>query len=74
VTFFATNAETIPLQLSYKDADGNVYNSVQDVKISATNTTAQKGTGLPMTPIIAAIVIIAVFIGGWFVYLRKTKK
>lgn len=74
VTFFATNAETIPLQLSYKDADGNVYNSVQNVKISATNTTAQKGTGLPMIPIIAAIVIIAVFIGGWFVYLRKTKK
>ena len=74
VTFSATDAETIPLQLSFKDADGNIYNSVQDVKISATNATAQKSTGLPMIPIIAAIVILAVFIGGWFVYLRKTKQ
>jgi hypothetical protein len=74
VTFLATNTENIPLQLSYKDADGNVYNSVQDVKISASNTTAQKSTGPPMIPIIAVIVILAVFIGGWFVYLRKIKK
>ncbi len=74
VTFSATNTESIPLQLSYKDADGNVYNSVQDVKISATNTTTQKSTGLPMIPIIAAIVILAVFTGGWFVYLKKFKQ
>ncbi len=74
VTFTATDAETIPLQLSYKDADGNVYNSVQDVKISESNAAAQNNTGLPMIPIIAAIVILAVFIGGWMVYLKKNKK
>jgi hypothetical protein len=74
VTFTATDAETIPLQLSYKDTDGNVYNSVQDVKISASSATASKNTGLPLIPIIAAIVILAVFIGGWMVYLRKFKK
>ncbi|PKL69702.1 MAG: hypothetical protein CVV30_09160 [Methanomicrobiales archaeon HGW-Methanomicrobiales-1] len=73
VTFAATNAETIPLQLTYKDADGNVYNSVQDVKVSATSA-AQKSTGLPLIPIIAAIVILALFIGGWIVYLKKYKQ
>ncbi|MDP3565215.1 MAG: hypothetical protein Q8R70_12080 [Methanoregula sp.] len=76
VTFSAVNAETVPLQLSYKDADGNVYISQQDVKISASGagTAASKNTGLPMIPIIAAIVILAVFIGGWIVYLRRIKK
>ncbi|MDO9326751.1 MAG: hypothetical protein Q7T80_17515, partial [Methanoregula sp.] len=74
VTFSAMNTENVPLQLSFKDADGNVYNSVQDVKISASNSTAQKSTGSPTIPIIAAIVILALFIGGWFVYLKKYKK
>jgi hypothetical protein len=74
VTFSATNAESIPLQLSYKDADGNLYTSLQDVKISASSATAQKSTGLPLIPIIAAIVILAVFIGGWIFYLKKSKK
>lgn len=73
VTFAATNTETVPLQLTYKDADGNVYNSVQDVKVSATST-AQKSTGLPIIPIIAVIVILALFIGGWIVYLKKYKQ
>jgi hypothetical protein len=74
VTFSAKNAESIPLQLSYKDVDGNVYTSLQDVKISATAGAASAGTGLPMIPIIAAIVILAIFIGGWVLYLKKYKK
>ena len=74
VTFSAKNAESIPLQLSYKDADGNVYTSLQDVKISASVGAASAGTGLPLIPIIAAIVILAVFIGGWVLYLKKYKK
>ena len=75
VTFSATNADSVPLQLSYKDADGNVYTSLQDVKISASVAgAASAGTGLPLIPIIAAIVILAVFIGGWVLYLKKYKK
>ena len=75
VTFSATNAESVPLQLSYKDADGNVYTSLQDVRISASGAgAASAGTGLPLVPIIAAIVILAVFIGGWILYLKKYKK
>ena len=75
VTFSATNTESVPLQLSYKDADGNVYTSLQDVKISASGAgAAVASTGLPMIPIIAAIVILAVFIGGWIVYLKKSRK
>jgi hypothetical protein len=74
VTFSATNAESIPLQLSYKDSDGNVYTSLQDVKISVAGAASANNTGLPMIPIIAAIVILVVFIGGWVLYLKKYKK
>jgi hypothetical protein len=74
VSFSAKNAESIPLQLSYKDADGNVYTSLQDVKISGAGAASANNTGLPLIPIIAAIVILAVFISGWILYLKKSKK
>jgi len=74
VTFSAANAESIPLRLSYKDADGNVYTSLQDVKISSAGASSTANTGPPVIPIIAAIVILAVFIGGWIIYLKKFKK
>ncbi len=76
VTFSATGADTIPLQLSFKDADGNVYNSLQEVKISSSLQTgaSSNNNGLPVVPIVAVLVILAIFIGGWIVYLKKIKK
>jgi len=74
VTFSAADAESIPLRLSYKDTDGNVYTSLQDVKISSAGASSTASTGPPVIPIIAAIVILAAFIGGWIVYLKKFKK
>jgi hypothetical protein len=76
VTFSATDADTIPLQLSFKDADGNIYNSTQDVNLSSSlkNAAAAKNNSLPLVPIVAVIVILAIFIGGWIVYLKKIKK
>jgi len=73
---FTTDATstTVPIQLSFKDIDGNIYNSVQYVKIPAGGTGAQKNDSLPLVPILAGLVIVAVFVGGWFVYLRKNKK
>jgi hypothetical protein len=76
VTFSATDADTIPLQLSFKDTDGNIYNSTQDVNLSSSlkNAAAAKNNSLPLVPIVAVIVILAIFIGGWIVYLKKIKK
>jgi hypothetical protein len=75
VTFTTNgNITTVPVQLTYKDIDGNIYNSVQEVKIQASGSAAQKSSGLPLVPIIAGLVIVVVFVGGWFVYLRKNKK
>ena len=75
VTFSTdTHVTSVPVQLTYKDSDGNIYNSVQNVEIPSTSLNTQKSDGLPLVPILAGLVIVAIFIGGWFVYLRKNKK
>lgn len=75
VTFAATNTTSVPLQLSFKDADGNVYNSVQNVQLPSTGMTAQKGSGSNVVPIVVvAGLIVAVFVGGWIFYLKRQKK
>lgn len=75
ITFSADDAETIPVKLTYKDDDGNVYESIRDVRISASGIKVETGSsGLPVVPVAAGIVILLVFIGGWAYYLRRNKK
>jgi hypothetical protein len=66
----------IPIELSYKDTDGNIYTSVQDVKISPSVASASPtGGGFSnMLPVAAAIVIVLVFVGGWVYYLRRNRQ
>jgi hypothetical protein len=73
VTFSGENGASIPLLLSYKDADGNIVTSTYDVKVSSLASNSQKND-LPLLPIIAVIIIVAVFVGGWVIYLRRNKK
>jgi hypothetical protein len=72
---FSANSTTIPLQLSFKDADGNLYTSLQDVKISAltANSTASGGPNL-LFPLIAVVLVICACIGGWYFYVRRNNK
>jgi LPXTG-motif cell wall-anchored protein len=74
VTFTANGVSSIPLQISYKDSDGNVINSRQDVSLTVTDSSAQNqglsGSG-SILPIIAIILLIAV--GGGYLYYRRKK-
>jgi hypothetical protein len=75
VTFSANNSVIVPIQLSYKDTDGNQYNSVQDVKISA--RAANSPNIIPsnlLFPIIAVMIVVGACIGGWYFYVRRNKK
>jgi hypothetical protein len=77
VTFTAVSGNTsIPIQLSYKDTDGNIYTSVQDVKISASGLTTSQtaGSSSNMLPVAAAIIIVLIFVGGWVYYLKRNQK
>ncbi len=75
VTFSIPGDNTsVPIQLSYKDADGNIYNEIDDVQIASVSKTTEKTSGPPLVPILAGLIIVVVFAGGWFVYLRKKKQ
>jgi hypothetical protein len=73
---FSTDGKvtSVPVQVSFKDSDGNTYTSVQNVTVPDGRLTAVKNDGPPLIPIIAALVIVAIFVGGWFFYLRKKKQ
>jgi hypothetical protein len=73
VTFSATNATSVPLQLSFKDADGNVISSQYNVKLTSISS-SQQNNSLPIIPIAVIVVIVVVFAGGWFFYLRRNKQ
>jgi len=68
------NTTSVPVQLSYKDSDGNIYNSVQNVTVPSGRFDTPKSNGPPLVPVIAGLVIVAVFVGGWYFYLRKKKQ
>lgn len=77
VTFTAGPGNTsIPIELSYKDTDGNIYRSVQDVKISSSGVSVSPDDGgfSKMLPVAAAIVIILIFVGGWVYNLRRNRQ
>jgi hypothetical protein len=75
VTFSANSTSSIPIQLSYKDTDGNQYNSVQDVKISAPATNSQNSIPSNLLfPLIAVVIVVGACIGGWYFYVRRNKK
>ena len=73
VTFTATNATNVPLQLSFKDTDGNVITSQYEVQIPSSSA-SQQNSSLPIIPIAVIAVVVVVFAGGWFFYLRRNKK
>jgi hypothetical protein len=75
VTFSTNSTSSIPIQLSYKDTDGNLYTSVQDVKISevVANSPASGGSNL-LVPVIAVVIVLCICIGGWYFYVRRNKK
>lgn len=73
VTFSAANVTSIPLRMSYKDADGNIYTSIQDVQVSGMLLPSGQKSETPIIPIIAVVIIIGALAGGWYFYLRKKK-
>jgi hypothetical protein len=75
VTFSTNGTSSIPLQLSYKDTNGNQYSTLQEVQISAPATNSQTSGGSNLLlPIIAIIIVIGACIGGWYFYVRRNKK
>jgi LPXTG-motif cell wall-anchored protein len=71
VTFSAEGTTSVPLQMTYKDADGNVITSRQNVNIASVVSTDQTTSQPLLLPVIGLIVVIAL-VGG-YLYLKKRK-
>ena len=77
VTFSApNNTASVPIQVSYKDADGNIVRTVQNVSLPLSFGQGRQAanTGSSMVPLAAGVLVLAVFVGGWVVYLRNHKE
>ncbi len=79
VTFTAEKGTaSVPVQLSYKDTDGNIYTAVQNVTLEQVQGTAgapgPSPGPLPVPPVAIAGILVLVFIAGWALYLRAKKK
>lgn len=69
---FTSDSETVPLKMSWKDADGNVITSQKTISL-ATAISSDKDTGQPsLLPVIGVILVIALVFGG-YLYLKRKK-
>jgi len=73
VTFTSANTTIVPIQLSYKDTDGNIITSTRNVSVPLLPDNAQ-APDFPVLPVMAIILILAVFGAGWILYLRRYKQ
>ncbi|MGD1004672.1 MAG: hypothetical protein ABR887_04555 [Methanoregulaceae archaeon] len=71
VTFTANAATSVPLQMSYKDTDGNVVTSRQDVAITVADS-AQTQVQPNLLPVI--VIALLIVLAGGYLYIRRRKK
>jgi len=64
--------DSVPIQVSYKDKDGNVIVSEQPVDLGDAVLTKDTDSQPSLLPIVAVILIIALACGG-YLYMRKRK-
>jgi len=62
---------TVPLRISYKDTDGNILTSRQDISLNSA-TSSEPASQPSLLPIIGIILVIALAAGG-YVYLKHKK-
>ena len=72
LTFTTDNTTSVPIQLSYKDKDGNVITSQQSVSLGGVTSTVKSTGGPDILPILALVIIIAVSGGYYYLRMRKT--
>ncbi len=73
VTFAANGAASVPLQISYKDTDGNIVTMQHTVIISnaASGESASQPGGNALLPAIGLVIVIGII--GAYLYLKRKK-
>ncbi|HZD44186.1 MAG TPA: hypothetical protein VE134_09045, partial [Methanomicrobiales archaeon] len=71
LTFSAAQGDTVPLQVSYKDADGNIFTAVQNVSVPA--SAPPKGLLSGMIVPAAGVLGLVVVVGAAIVLYRRRR-
>ncbi|MFA5330932.1 MAG: hypothetical protein WC342_01000 [Methanoregula sp.] len=77
VTFTAGNETRVPIEMTFKDDDGNIISAKESVNLPASFSFREAGSSGSSTPVVPlAIVVIALvaFVGYWVVYIRNHKE
>jgi len=69
---FTSESNTVPLQMSYKDADGNVITSQKTISLATTTSSDQNASQPSLLPVIGVILVIALVFGG-YLYMKRKK-
>jgi len=69
---FTSESNTVPLQMSYKDADGNVITSQKTISLATTTSSDQNASQPSLLPAIGVILVIALVFGG-YLYMKRKK-
>jgi len=69
---FNAESTTVPLQMSWKDADGNVITSQKTISLATATSTDKNASQPSVLPIIGVILVIALAAGG-YLYLKRKK-
>lgn len=72
ISFSAEGSTGIPLIMSYKDVDGNVITSQQDINLATATSYGQSAAQPSLLPLIAVILVIALAAGG-YLYMKRKK-
>jgi len=60
--------------VSFKDTDGNIVTSTQNVTLPRFAAQEKSGSGSSLLPQVVGILALIVFAGGWVFYLKKHKE
>ncbi len=71
ITFSSDDTTSVPLQLSYKDKDGNVITSQQRVSLEEASTSTPQSTQPGILLAIGVIIVIGIAGGGYLVMKRR---
>ncbi|MDD1702497.1 MAG: hypothetical protein LUQ31_05920 [Methanoregula sp.] len=74
VTFSAQNQTRVPIQMSYKDSDGNIISSKEMVNLPVFAARAAESGSSSVLPLVVVILAIVAFVAYWVLYLRKYRE
>lgn len=74
VTFTANNQTSVPIEMTFKDNDGNILGAKESVELPAYIPREAGSGSVPVVPLAIAVIALVAFVGYWVVTLKNRKE